>query len=118
MRSQASRRGENHLFIELDEQSLEDTLRDQITSKAYFFYTPFCGTCKVAQKMCAVAMEALPGTDVYACNVNFFPKYVQKWMIESVPCLIIACGGVVLNKVYAFESVNKVYRLLSSMPGR
>jgi hypothetical protein len=106
------------VFIELDERTIEETFRDHTTSKAYFFYTPFCGTCKVAQKMCTVAMEALPGTDMYACNVNFFPKYVQKWTIESVPCLIIARGGVVLNKVYAFESVDKVYRLLSSMRGR
>ena len=78
----------------------------------YSFYTPLCGTCKLAQKMCTVAMEALPGTTVYSCNVRRFPNQVQAWKIESVPCLVIAQGSEALHKVYAFESVDKVYHLL------
>jgi hypothetical protein len=106
--------GEQRMFHELTEAELPSALQSTQGKQAFFFYTPLCGTCKLAQKMCTVAMEALPGTTVYACNVSRFPNQVQAWKIESVPCLVIAKGSDVLHKVYAFESVDKVYHLLKA----
>ncbi len=100
------------MFHELTETELPSTLQAGRGMQVFFFYTPLCGTCKLAQKMCTVAMEALPGTTVYSCNVRRFPNQVQAWKIESVPCLVIAQGSEALHKVYAFESVDKVYHLL------
>jgi thioredoxin-like negative regulator of GroEL len=78
-----------------------------------YFYTPFCGTCAQAEKMLELALEALPGLTVFACNINFAPEKAKQWRIESVPCLICFNQGKIDEKVYAFRSVSYIYEFLN-----
>lgn len=65
--------------------------------------------------MCTIAMQALPGSEVFACNVNAIPERVQHWQITSVPCLVIARHDQIVERMYAFPSVDAIYARLKQM---
>lgn len=52
-----------------------------------FFFTPLCGTCKVARRMLDVVAAMHPGWPIYAVDANFVPHRLQMWHIQSVPAL-------------------------------
>lgn len=90
---------------ELTEQEL---LQKQWSSElpfAVYFYTPFCGTCKVGEKMIRIVQALEPAALIYRSNVNFLPSIVQEWKIESVPCLAIVENKRVKDKMYTMRSV-------------
>lgn len=77
-----------------------------------FFYTPLCGTCKLAKQMLEVAQATLPETDtvnVMLCNLNHMPSIAKEWEITSVPCLTFLNHGKIVEKVYSFQSVDNIY---------
>ncbi|WP_349408405.1 thioredoxin family protein [Pseudalkalibacillus sp. SCS-8] len=77
-----------------------------------FFYTPLCGTCKLAKKMLEVALEAGEGSDsreVLACNLNQMPAIARDWEITSVPCVVFIDEGRFIDKVYSIRSVDHIY---------
>ncbi|GGE48375.1 thioredoxin-like protein YusE [Pullulanibacillus camelliae] len=78
-----------------------------------FFKTPFCGTCQLAEQLLNLTFQALDGkgTPTYMCRAGEWEEYLSEWRIESVPCLIFVKDGQVLEKLYAFESVTKLYQL-------
>ncbi|MFC4775803.1 thioredoxin family protein [Paenibacillus sp. GCM10023252] len=79
---------------------------------AILFYTPFCGTCKVAERMLEV-VTALPiGATLYRMNINFAPRLRDSWQIRSVPCLVLLQGGKPQRFEYAMRSVDYLYGLL------
>lgn len=80
-----------------------------------FLYTPLCGTCKLAERMLQIVMEMLPELKLYKGNVNFMPKFVQEWEINSVPCLLIMQSNHAIEKIYRLSSVPKLYEILKSM---
>lgn len=79
---------------------------------AFYLYTPFCGTCKVATTMLEVVEKLLPNIPIGKANINFLKEFAYKYRIESVPCLIITKNGKVHEKVYAFKSVQNLYEKL------
>lgn len=77
-----------------------------------FFKTPFCGTCQLAEQLLSITFQALDSRSVptYECRAGEWKEYLNKWHIESVPCLIFIKNESILEKIYAFESVTKLYQ--------
>ncbi|MED3662362.1 thioredoxin family protein [Ureibacillus sp. FSL K6-8385] len=80
---------------------------------AFYLYTPFCGTCKVASKMLEVIEELLPNIPIGKADINFLEDFAFEQKIESVPCLIITKNGEIREKIYAFKSVPNLYEKLT-----
>ncbi|NSL52949.1 thioredoxin family protein [Calidifontibacillus erzurumensis] len=76
-----------------------------------YFYTPLCGTCQLATKMLKVVGEALD-VNIFSCNLNFIPEKARQYEIESVPCLTIWRDGTIIEKIYAFHSVQHLYEII------
>lgn len=81
---------------------------------AFYLYTPMCGTCAVASKMMDVVEQLLPKLQMGKANLNFMEQLAYDLEIESVPCLLIADGGKLREKIYAFQSVPYLYELLQN----
>ncbi|WP_096156754.1 MULTISPECIES: thioredoxin family protein [Bacillus] len=92
------------------EQEIE---KSQLT--AIYFYTPMCGTCNVASKMMSVIVELFPTIHFGKSDVNYIQPLASHWQIESVPCLIVFHKGKMLEKLYAFHSVDYLYRLFQNL---
>lgn len=100
-------------MTECSDHQLAEILSDTTRPHAIFFYTPFCGTCKLTHRMLTITLEALPGVNVYTCNLNSMPNRAVAWQIESVPCLVIADAGNPRDKFYALQSVDHLYGILN-----
>lgn len=97
---------------ELDENDLHH-LPPSINGKiAVLFYTPLCGTCKLAERMLDIAMAAGISTPLYKANINFTPRLREKWQIESIPCLLVLKNGSPILKEYAMKSVDHLHSIL------
>jgi thioredoxin 1 len=94
------------------EEWLEIQTGDIIKHKelALFSYTPICGTCKLAEKMIAVVEELLPDFPIKKVNLNYTPDLALEWEIQSVPCLLLFREGVMVKKIFAFQSVDYLYQ--------
>jgi len=79
---------------------------------AYYLYAPMCGTCMVASKMLEVVEELLPEVEIGKANLNYVESLAIDHQIESVPCLLIAENGQIIEKIYAFQSVPHLYNRL------
>ncbi|MCZ8535437.1 thioredoxin family protein [Psychrobacillus psychrodurans] len=80
----------------------------------FYIYTPLCGTCQVASKMMQVVQEMKPFS-IGQANINYLENFAMDYHIESVPCLIIAKGGTVYKKIYAFQSVPFILETIKSI---
>ncbi|WLD92725.1 thioredoxin family protein [Alkalihalobacillus sp. AL-G] len=98
------------------EISQTDISKLQTSSKksVVFFYTPLCGTCKLASQMLKITDEALgaESIELFECNLNLHPEMAVQWEIESVPCLLFISGGKVREKLYSFRSVDYIFEKL------
>lgn len=81
-------------------------------SFALFVYTPMCGTCKLAERMLTVTLEALPNAPVYRINLNTSPASAERWQITSVPALLLFEEGTASERHYAIQSVGFLYEVL------
>jgi thioredoxin-like negative regulator of GroEL len=88
-------------------------LTDKSTGKeAVLFYTAFCGTCKVAERMLEVVEAAGAAVPVRKVNINFAPQLRDSWKITSVPCLVLLEDGAPVHFEYAMQSVGHLFQLL------
>ncbi|WP_026569553.1 MULTISPECIES: thioredoxin family protein [Sediminibacillus] len=83
-----------------DEHALKDFSKGFV-----FIHTPFCGTCKMAEKMLLVLEQIEEASLFHEMNASLFPGFMQSFHIESVPCLLIVENGRVQEKIYAFHSL-------------
>jgi len=100
--------------IELSKAELNDVLKKSTETMGIYFYTPLCGTCKLAERMLIIVAELLPQLPLYQCNINFMPDVARDWRIESVPCLAVIEGGELSHKEYALQSVPYLHERLKS----
>lgn len=70
-----------------------------------YFYTPICGTCKMASRMLEVVCKLFPSLKVGKADLNYIPKLAEQFEVKSVPCLLIVQNGQVIEKIFAFHSV-------------
>ncbi|QAY67258.1 thioredoxin family protein [Paenibacillus protaetiae] len=83
--------------------------------EAILFSTPFCGTCKVAERMLEIADTAGVPVTLYQMNMNFSPSLRDAWKISSVPCLVLLRGGEPVRFEYTMRSVDHIYKLLKEL---
>ncbi|WP_199614540.1 thioredoxin family protein [Paenibacillus alkalitolerans] len=73
---------------------------------AVYIYTPWCGTCKLGERMLTVVLALEPGAAVYKSDINYLPAITREWKIESVPCLVFIENRRVKEKLYRMNSVD------------
>ncbi|HTG68795.1 MAG TPA: thioredoxin family protein [Candidatus Udaeobacter sp.] len=82
---------------------------------ALLFSSPFCGTCKVAERMLEIVDAAQVPVTLYKMNINYSSKLREAWKISSVPCLVLLKNGEPFRFEYAMRSVDYLYNLMKSM---
>jgi thioredoxin 1 len=101
------------MLQEVNERKLQEIVEAE-ECIIVFFYTPLCGTCKLARRMLEVVLEALqlPVTSL-TCDLNIMPKAAETYQIMSVPCLMIFNNGKVKEQMFRFQSVDYLYSRLA-----
>ncbi|WP_456277772.1 thioredoxin family protein [Bacillus sp. AK128] len=89
---------------------INKTLLLESDQLALFMYTPICGTCKLAERMLMIIEELIPELPIKKINLNFVPDISEEWEIQSVPCLLIFKNGKMVKRVFAFQSVDYLYK--------
>lgn len=102
------------MIQEITERDLLLRLGNAEDKAALLFYTPLCGTCRLAERMLEIAEESGIQVPVKKININFAPVLRDEWQISSVPCLIVTENGIPVLKEYAIGSVVDVHRWLNS----
>ncbi|MBD3108229.1 thioredoxin family protein [Bacillus sp. AGMB 02131] len=98
---------------EWNKQSVEEKLQAKDTFCLYV-YTPLCGTCQVASKMLLITKEILKEVTFAKSDANYLKELAYELKIESVPCLLLIKNGVVIQKIYAFQSVPYLVETINS----
>lgn len=96
---------------EWSKKEWEEVVNENETT-AFYLYTPMCGTCIVASKIMEVVEHLVPNVPIGKANMNYMEQLAVEYKIESVPCLLISKEGKVVEKVYAFQSVQNIYEKL------
>jgi len=101
---------------ELEGRDWRSKLREEIGDgrAALLVFTPFCGTCKVAERMLEVVQATDRSIQLYKININYAPELRDEWRISSVPCLAVLEGGVPVQFEYTMRSADHLYSLLRS----
>lgn len=94
-------------WTELNQDQLKEL--DKI---ALFLFTPICGTCKVAERMLIVIENLVKEYPIRKLNLNYFPDLAKQWEIQSVPCLLVFEKGEIVKRIFAFQSVDYLYKEL------
>lgn len=82
-----------------------------------YIYTPMCATCNFARSMLKRIEMVHDQITFYQLNAGFYPKFMETYQIESVPCLLIQAQGKIKEKIYTFHSIpNIYYHLAKHMP--
>lgn len=98
---------------ELSQQELQERMKgENLDSFAVFLYTPFCGTCKVTERMLEIILTMQPAMPLVKSNINFLPNLTREWQITSVPCIVILERGKEKEFIYRMQSVDELYRQL------
>jgi hypothetical protein len=82
---------------------------------AVFLYTPFCGTCKLTERMLNIILVIEPEIPMYKSNINFLPQLVRDWQIRSVPCIVIIEADGQQQFIYRMGSVDELYNNLKPL---
>ncbi|BFH13571.1 hypothetical protein J6TS7_40910 [Paenibacillus dendritiformis] len=85
--------------------------------QALYVYSPFCGTCRLAEWMLALLEQSYPQLAIGSVNVLEAAELVQAHRIESVPCLLLWGDEAPERenrpeKIYAFHSVTYMFERL------
>jgi thioredoxin-like negative regulator of GroEL len=103
------------MMIEWTQKELVEHAESAVNSFAVFFYTPFCGTCMLTERMLNIVMTMEPKLPLYKCNINFMPRISQDWQISSVPCIVIVKAGEEKRMIYQMKAVDDLYHLLKPL---
>ncbi|UJF35942.1 thioredoxin family protein [Paenibacillus hexagrammi] len=87
-------------------------MEGEAQSFAVFLYTPFCGTCKLTERMLDIVVTMLPDLPLYKGNVNYLPRVVRDWQISSVPCILFKQREQDMEFLYRMNSVDELYQKL------
>ncbi|CAM2783735.1 thioredoxin domain-containing protein [Paenibacillus sediminis] len=74
---------------EMGEKELFELIEKGNDPAAVFLYTPFCGTCKMTERMLEVVEQLISEEIIYRVNVNMTPNLVMRYKISSVPCIML-----------------------------
>lgn len=102
-------------MTEWTEQQLRTRLSLLSESQFVYLYTPWCGTCKMTEKMLQVVMTLMPDLPIVKSNVNFCPQLVQSWKIESVPCIVHLKQHGIADKRYRMQGVDDLLQWFQNL---
>lgn len=107
---------ERRLLEHLEKEEAIEGKSDETESfdavRFVFFYTPFCGTCKVGERMIEIIAELHPDLNIVKCSVNLCRVLPFRWQIESVPCIVKLRQGILVEKRYRLDNVDELRRWL------
>ena len=63
--------------------------------------------------MLDVVEKLLPEVKMGKADLNYHEEVAAKYVVESVPCLLVSKEGRPVEKIYAFRSVPHLYEKLS-----
>lgn len=94
--------------------NLRELLQFEIPEQSFiiFGYTPFCGTCKLAEKMLDIAASSL-NLPIKKLDLNYYENLSQYYEITSVPVILFVSNEEVKTISYQFESVTTLYENLN-----
>ncbi|MNI11479.1 Thioredoxin [compost metagenome] len=84
-------------------------------SFAVLLYTPFCGTCKLTERMLDIVLVTDPAIPLYKSNINFMPIISRDWQITSVPCIVIIHDDQTKEFLYSMKSIDELYKKLKPL---
>ncbi|MFC5649239.1 thioredoxin family protein [Paenibacillus solisilvae] len=99
-------------IIEIQEDEWMGLVRIGDGKDAILFSSPFCGTCKVAERMLEVVEASNVPVTIYKMNINYAPKLRNAWKISSIPCLVLLRNGEPVRYEYAMRSVHYLYDIM------
>jgi thiol-disulfide isomerase/thioredoxin len=97
---------------EIKEDELINLPRMGNGREAVLFFTPFCGTCNLAERMLEIVEATGVSVNLFKLNINYAPKLRDAWKISSVPFLVLLEEGQPSRFEYAVQSVGYLYDLL------
>jgi thioredoxin-like negative regulator of GroEL len=100
---------------EVTAAEIDQKIKTERIPFAVFFYSPLCGTCRLAERMLTVVEETIPDVPLFQANINGMPEWAERWRISSVPALFLFSRGEIAERHYALRSVDFLYRLLRSL---
>ncbi len=77
-------------------------------------FTPFCGTCQLAERMLEIAQATGITVPLSKLNINYAPTLIEAWKVVSVPCFVLLEDGKPIHMTYAMKSVDHLYNLIRS----
>lgn len=99
-------------------QEITAELLEEKNDYLLFIHTPFCGTCHVARSFLEKIEKTHQQDIFYEMNASLYPEFMQKYKVESVPCLFIMKENEVKEKVYTFYSISNIYHYVwTYVPG-
>lgn len=99
-------------------QEITAELLEEKNDYLLFIHTPFCGTCHVARSFLEKIEKTHQQDIFYEMNASLHPDFMQKYKVESVPCLFIMKENEVKEKVYTFYSISNIYHYVwTYVPG-
>ncbi|WP_088035614.1 thioredoxin family protein [Evansella clarkii] len=90
-------------------RELSKIIEDSREPLLVYAFTPMCGTCRLAKQLLVVLEQTEGVPAIIEIDINYFKEEAAKWEITSVPCLLYIENSELRDKVYAFESVTKLY---------
>jgi len=103
----------NKVMNNWSQADIEIFLQNKETGLVYF-YTPICGTCKMAGKMVEVVAKLFPSLTMGKADLNYLPEMAEQFEVKSVPCLLVVQNGKVIDKIFAFHSVPYLHDKIKS----
>lgn len=78
-------------------------------------YTPFCGTCQLAERMLEIVQVTGVVVPLSKLNINYAPYLREAWKVTSVPCFVLLEEGKPIHMEYTMKSVDYLYNLIRSL---
>lgn len=103
------------IIHEITEEQLLNKVTTMEGAEALLFYTPLCGTCKLAERMLEIVQQTSVSIPSSKLNINYAPRLRDQWKITSVPCLVLLKDGEPIRFEYAIHSVDHVYGMLQGL---
>lgn len=100
------------IHVKNEEEFLTKQIIKEDQVSFIYFHTPMCGTCMLARQFLELIEKIEKVPSIYEADINYFKLIAKEWEIKSVPSFVAFKGEKVIEKLYAFESVTKVYEFM------